>query len=148
MEALVRVQLLWASVTLVRACCWHLTFGSQPLIDLTGAHIPEMVLRDERAAVPIGSYNPKYGVNALHAERARGKAWPQSLNRRCRSRNGKLSSAVRTPSGRLWSGSPSNPSPPEAREGHAIQVQHSDTQSGPRQSNRHHPSLELWPQEK
>ncbi len=29
---------------------------------MVSARIAEMVLRDERAVVPIGSYNPKYGV--------------------------------------------------------------------------------------
>lgn len=29
---------------------------------VTSARIAEMVLRDERAVIPIGSYNPDYGV--------------------------------------------------------------------------------------
>jgi L-lactate dehydrogenase len=29
---------------------------------MVSARIAEMVLRDERAVIPIGSYNPRYGV--------------------------------------------------------------------------------------
>jgi L-lactate dehydrogenase len=36
--------------------------ASQYGIGMAAARIAEMVLRDERAVVPIGSYNPKYGV--------------------------------------------------------------------------------------
>ena len=36
--------------------------ASQYGIGMAAARIAEMVLRDERAVIPIGSYNPKYGV--------------------------------------------------------------------------------------
>ena len=36
--------------------------ASQYGIGMVSAHIAEIVLRDERAVVPIGSYNPRYGV--------------------------------------------------------------------------------------
>lgn len=36
--------------------------ASQFGIGMVSARIAEMVLRDERAVVPVGSYNPKYGV--------------------------------------------------------------------------------------
>lgn len=36
--------------------------ASQYGIGMVSARIAEMVLRDERAVIPIGSYNPKYGV--------------------------------------------------------------------------------------
>ena len=36
--------------------------ASQFGIGMVSARIAEVVLRDERAVIPIGSYNPKYGV--------------------------------------------------------------------------------------
>jgi L-lactate dehydrogenase len=36
--------------------------ASQFGIGMVSARIAEIVLRDERAVIPIGSYNPKYGV--------------------------------------------------------------------------------------
>jgi L-lactate dehydrogenase len=36
--------------------------ASQFGIGMVSARIAEMVLRDERAVIPIGSYNPDYGV--------------------------------------------------------------------------------------
>jgi L-lactate dehydrogenase len=36
--------------------------ASQYGIGMVSAHIAEIVLRDERAVIPIGSYNPRYGV--------------------------------------------------------------------------------------
>ena len=36
--------------------------ASQHGIGMVSARIAEMVLRDERAVIPIGSYNPRYGV--------------------------------------------------------------------------------------
>lgn len=36
--------------------------ASQHGIGMVAARIAEIILRDERAAIPIGSYNPKYGV--------------------------------------------------------------------------------------
>jgi L-lactate dehydrogenase len=36
--------------------------ASQHGIGMVSAPIAEMVLRDERAVIPIGSYNPRYGV--------------------------------------------------------------------------------------
>ena len=36
--------------------------ASQHGIGMVSAHIAEMVLRDERSVIPIGSYNPQYGV--------------------------------------------------------------------------------------
>jgi L-lactate dehydrogenase len=36
--------------------------SSQFGIGMVSARIAEIVLRDERGVIPIGSYNPKYGV--------------------------------------------------------------------------------------
>ncbi len=36
--------------------------ASQYGIGMASARIAEIVLRDERAVIPIGSYNPKYGI--------------------------------------------------------------------------------------
>jgi L-lactate dehydrogenase len=36
--------------------------ASQHGIGMVSPRIAEMVLRDERAVIPIGSYNPRYGV--------------------------------------------------------------------------------------
>jgi L-lactate dehydrogenase len=36
--------------------------ASQYGIGMVSARIAEIVLRDERAVIPIGSYNPRYGV--------------------------------------------------------------------------------------
>jgi L-lactate dehydrogenase len=36
--------------------------ASQHGIGMVSARIAEIVLRDERAVIPIGSYNPRYGV--------------------------------------------------------------------------------------
>jgi hypothetical protein len=41
----------------------HITNGIEMNgMKVTSARIAEMVLRDERAVIPIGSYNPDYGV--------------------------------------------------------------------------------------
>lgn len=50
-------EVRYANITIIEG-----NQASQFGIGMASARIAEMVLRDERAVVPIGSYNPKYGV--------------------------------------------------------------------------------------
>jgi L-lactate dehydrogenase len=50
-------EVRYANITIIEG-----NRASQFGIGMVSARIAEMVLRDERAVVPIGSYNPKYGV--------------------------------------------------------------------------------------
>jgi len=45
--------------------------ASQHGIGMVSARIAEIVLRNERAVIPIGSYNPLYGRHADAAKRSR-----------------------------------------------------------------------------
>jgi malate/lactate dehydrogenase len=58
--------------------------ASQFGIEIVFARIAEAVLRDERAVLPIGVYNAKYGVTRQ----------THPSNRRCPMRNGKLWTAA------------------------------------------------------
>ena len=50
-------EVRYANITIIEG-----NQASQFGIGMVAARIAEMVLRDERAVVPIGSFNPKYGV--------------------------------------------------------------------------------------
>ncbi len=50
-------EVRYANITIIEG-----NQASQYGIGMVSARIAEMVLRDERAVIPIGSYNPKYGV--------------------------------------------------------------------------------------
>jgi L-lactate dehydrogenase len=50
-------EVRYANITIIEG-----NQASQFGIGMVSARIAEIVLRDERAVVPIGSYNPKYGV--------------------------------------------------------------------------------------
>jgi L-lactate dehydrogenase len=50
-------EVRYANITIIEG-----NQASQFGIGLVAARIAEMVLRDERAVIPIGSYNPRYGV--------------------------------------------------------------------------------------
>src|SRR5205085_365649 len=62
--------------------------ASQFGIGIVSARIAEAVLRDERAVLPIGVYNAKYGVTLSCRASSGGKASTASSNRRCPTRNG------------------------------------------------------------
>ena len=50
-------EVRYANITIIEG-----NQASQYGIGMAAARIAEMVLRDERAVIPIGSYNPKYGI--------------------------------------------------------------------------------------
>ena len=50
-------EVRYANITIIEG-----NQASQYGIGMVSAHVAEMVLRDERAVIPIGSYNLKYGV--------------------------------------------------------------------------------------
>ena len=50
-------EVRYANITIIEG-----NQASQYGIGMVAARIAEMVLRDERAVIPIGSYNPEYGV--------------------------------------------------------------------------------------
>jgi L-lactate dehydrogenase len=50
-------EVRYANITIIEG-----NQASQFGIGMVAARVAEMVLRDERAVIPIGSYNPKYGV--------------------------------------------------------------------------------------
>jgi L-lactate dehydrogenase len=50
-------EVRYANITIIEG-----NQASQFGIGMASARIAEIVLRDERAVVPIGSYNPQYGV--------------------------------------------------------------------------------------
>jgi L-lactate dehydrogenase len=50
-------EVRYANITIIEG-----NQASQYGIGIVSARIAEMVLRDERTVIPIGSYNPKYGV--------------------------------------------------------------------------------------
>jgi L-lactate dehydrogenase len=50
-------EVRYANITIIEG-----NQASQFGIGMVSARIAEMVLRDQRAVVPIGSYNPNYGV--------------------------------------------------------------------------------------
>jgi L-lactate dehydrogenase len=50
-------EVRYANITIIEG-----NQASQYGIGMVSARIAEMVLRDERGVIPIGSYNPKYGV--------------------------------------------------------------------------------------
>jgi L-lactate dehydrogenase len=50
-------EVRYANITIIEG-----NQASQFGIGMVSARIAEMVLRDERGVIPIGSYNPKYGV--------------------------------------------------------------------------------------
>ncbi len=57
MQQAVERDVRYANITIIEG-----TGASQYGIGMVCARITEMVLRDERAVIPIGSYNPTYGV--------------------------------------------------------------------------------------
>jgi L-lactate dehydrogenase len=57
LRASVEHEVRYANITIIEG-----NQASQFGIGMVAARIAEMVLRDERAVIPIGSYNPRYGV--------------------------------------------------------------------------------------
>ncbi len=53
----VEQEVRYANITIIEG-----TGASQLGIGMATARIVEAILRDERAVIPIGSFNPKYGV--------------------------------------------------------------------------------------
>src|SRR5712672_893161 len=56
-RASIEQEVRYANITIIEG-----NQASQFGIGMVAARIAEIVLRDERAVIPIGSYNPKYGV--------------------------------------------------------------------------------------
>ncbi len=57
LRAAIEHEVRYANITIIEG-----NQASQYGIGMVAARIAEMVLRDERAVIPIGSYNPRYGV--------------------------------------------------------------------------------------
>src|SRR5882762_1349057 len=57
LRASIEQEVRYANITIIEG-----NQASQFGIGMVAARIAEMVLRDERAVIPIGSYNPQYGV--------------------------------------------------------------------------------------
>jgi L-lactate dehydrogenase len=57
LRASIEREVRYANITIIEG-----NQASQFGIGMVAARIAEMVLRDERAVIPIGSYNPRYGV--------------------------------------------------------------------------------------
>src|SRR6266404_2371670 len=57
LRASIEQEVRYANITIIEG-----NQASQFGIGMVAARVAEMVLRDERAVIPIGSYNPRYGV--------------------------------------------------------------------------------------